>query len=57
MPRQKSEIIREQTGVRLRPELVIDLKHLALDLKKAYNVLLEEAIEDLLQKHKYKSKK
>lgn len=52
MPREKSDIKREQTGVRLRPDLVTDLKHLALDLKKPYNVVLEEAIEDILKKYK-----
>jgi len=51
MPRAKSEIKREQSGVRLRPDLVKDLKHLALDLGKPYNVLIEEAIEDILQKY------
>jgi predicted transcriptional regulator len=55
MPRPKSDIKREQSGVRLRPDLVKELKHLALDLEKPYNILIEEAIEDLLQK--YKSRK
>jgi len=57
MPREKSPVKREQTGVRLRPELVTDLKHLALDQKKPYNVLLEEAIEDVLIKYDYQAKK
>ena len=51
MARQKSEIVREQTGMRLRLEILMALKHLSIDLHKPLNLLAEEAAEELLKKH------
>ena len=51
MARPKSEIVREQTGMRLRPEVIRALKHLSIDLRKPLNLLVEEAAEELLKKH------
>ncbi len=51
MPRPKSDIIRIQSGLRLRPEIIKALRHLALDLEQPLNVLVEAAAEELLQKH------
>ncbi|RJO59894.1 ribbon-helix-helix protein, CopG family [candidate division WS5 bacterium] len=55
MPKQKEPVKRKQSGVRLHPESIKKLKHLAIDLDKSFNSLIEEAIEDLLKK--YHSKK
>jgi predicted transcriptional regulator len=55
MPKQKEPVMKKQSGVRLDPELIKSLKHLAIDLDKSFNSLVEEAIEDLLKK--YSSKK
>ena len=38
-------------------DLIKRIKHLAVDLEKPLNELLEEAIEDLLKKHEKKPKK
>ena len=51
MARQKSEIVREQTGMRLRLEILMALKHLSIDLHKPLNLLVEEAAEEFLKKH------
>ena len=39
-----------QTGLRLRPELVKVVRHLAVDQGRPYSVLVEEAIEAYLEK-------
>lgn len=51
MPRPKSDIIRVQSGLRLRPEIVKALRHLALDLEQPLNVVVEAAAEEYLHKH------
>lgn len=51
MPRPKSDIIRIQSGLRLRPEIIKAMKHLALDLEQPLNVLVETASEEFLQRH------
>lgn len=51
MPRPKSDIIRVQSGLRLRPEIIKALRHLALDLEQPLNVIVETAAEEYLQKH------
>ena len=55
MPKQKDAVKKKQSGVRLDPELMKRLKHLAVDMERSFNSLIEEAIEDLLKK--YHSKK
>ncbi len=54
MPTQKKplSVKRKQSGVRLDPHLVKNLKHLAIDREVPINDLLEEAIKDLLNKYK-----
>lgn len=49
MARPKAQIIREQTGFRLRPELVKAFRYLAVDTGKPVNVVIEEALEEYLQ--------
>jgi len=51
MARPQSDIQRTQTGLRLKPDLVKALKHIAIDSGRPYNSLVEEAIEDYLFKH------
>ena len=51
MPRPKSDTIRIQSGLRLRPEIIKALRHLALDLEQPLNVVIETAAEDYLRKH------
>jgi predicted transcriptional regulator len=48
--RVKKEIPRESFTTRLKPDLIVKLKHLAVDRKKPTNAILEEAIEGLLEK-------
>jgi len=51
MPRPKSEICRVQSGLRLRPEIIKALRHLAIDLEQPLNVVIETAAEEYIQKH------
>jgi hypothetical protein len=51
MTRPKSDIKRVQSGLRLRPEIIKALRHLAIDLEQPLNVVIEAAAEDYLQKH------
>lgn len=51
MPRPKSDIKRVQSGLRLRPEIIKALRHLALDLEQPLNVIIETAAEEFLLKH------
>jgi len=50
MARPKTGIERVQTGLRLRPELLKVLRHLAIDQGRPYSALVEDAIEDYLEK-------
>jgi predicted DNA-binding protein len=50
MARPKSDIDRVQTGLRLRPELVKALRHLAIDQGRPYSAIVEEAIEAYFEK-------
>ncbi len=53
MPRKKKEKpSRRLFGLRLREELLTELRHEALDLKIPANQLIEKAIEDLLKKYR-----
>jgi predicted transcriptional regulator len=51
----KKEVVRETFTTRLNPDLISKVKHLAVDLKKPINHVLEEAIEKILKE--YQSKK
>ena len=51
MPRPKSDIIRVQSGLRLRPEIIKALRHLAIDLELPLNVVIESAAEEYLLKN------
>ena len=51
MARPKSDINRVQSGLRLRPEIIKALRHLAIDLERPLNVIIETAAEEYLQKH------
>jgi predicted transcriptional regulator len=46
----------KQTGVRLDPELIKAVKHLAVDADRSFASLISEAVEDLLKKYSKKSK-
>lgn len=49
MARPKAQIVREQTGFRLRPELVKAFRYLAVDTGKPVNVVIEEALGEYLR--------
>jgi len=46
--------ILKQTGVRLDPELIKAIKHLAVDTGRSFSSLVSEAVQDLLKKHSKK---
>jgi len=46
---------REQFNVRINSDLVKKTKVLALDLRKRHNLLIEEALRDILKKYRGKS--
>ncbi len=52
MPKQKEPVKKKQSGVRLDPDLMKQIKHLAIDREKSFNSLIEEALKDLLKKYK-----
>ena len=49
MARPKTGIERVQTGLRLRPELLKALRHLAVDQGRPYSAIVEDAIEAYLE--------
>jgi len=49
MARPKTGVNRVQTGLRLRPELVKVLRHLAIDQGRPYSAIVEEALEAYLR--------
>ena len=51
MARPRADIERVQTGYRLRPELIRELKYINADTGTPLNVLIEEALADLLVKY------
>ncbi len=52
MAREKSSTERKPFGIRIKPELMKKLRMLAVEKDMQVNHLLEEAIEDLLEKYK-----
>jgi hypothetical protein len=50
MARPKNDITRIQAGLRLRPGIIKALRHMAIDRGCAFNVIVEEALEDYLHK-------
>ena len=52
--KEKASPHRRLFGLRLREELVTEIRHAALDLKIPANQLLEEAIEEWLKKYSQK---
>ncbi len=54
MARQKSEVKRQQLGARVSVDLIKQVKHLAIDKEVSFNVLIEEALQDILKKYKQK---
>jgi predicted HicB family RNase H-like nuclease len=54
MVRPKSTVERQQLGARVSVELIKKLKHFAIDKNVSFNVVIEEALEDLLKKYKQK---
>ena len=48
--------IMKQTGVRLDPELIKAVKHLAVDTDRSFSSLVSEAVEYLLKKYSKKNK-
>ncbi len=52
MAREKSSNERKPFGIRIKPELMKKLRMLAVEKDMQVNHLLEEAIEDLLEKYK-----
>jgi len=56
MPRPKSSVDRKVYGVRVEKALYQEIQHLAIDLEKHANDLLEEGMRLILQKYKKKGK-
>ena len=54
MVRPKSEVARQQLGARVNVDIIKKIKHLAVDKGVSLNVLVEEALDDLLKKYKAK---
>lgn len=54
MVRPKATVTRQQLGARVNADLIKKLKHLAIDKNVSFNILIEEALEDLLKKYKQK---
>jgi len=54
MIKQKEPGKKKQSAIRLEPELMKNLRHLAVDREMSFNALISEAVEDLLKKHKAK---
>lgn len=54
MVKAKDDIIRETYSVRLNPELILKVKHIAVDEKKTVSQVIEEGIELLLKKYQGK---
>lgn len=52
MVKANDDVKRESYSVRLDPELIQELKHLAVDEKKPVSTLIEEGIKLLLKKYK-----
>lgn len=51
MVKAKDDTKRESYSVRLRPDIIQRLKHVAVDEKKSVSELIEEGIEELLKKY------
>ena len=54
MVKAKDDIKRESYSVRLDPDLIQELKHIAVDEKKPISTLIEEGNRLILRKHKMK---
>lgn len=54
MRKTKDATKKKQAGVRLEPDLIKKLKHIAIDMERSFNSLVEEAVEDLLKKYRPK---
>jgi predicted transcriptional regulator len=52
MVKAKDDIKRESYSVRLDPDLIRELKHIAVDEKKPISTLIEEGIRLILKKYK-----
>lgn len=56
MAQLKSKHPRKTYGLSLNRTLMLDVQHLALDQDRYVNELVEEALQDLLKKHREKRK-
>ena len=56
MAREKAEGQKKNYGLRLDQGLMRELSHLAVDEDRWVNDLVEEAVRDLLKKHREKRK-
>jgi hypothetical protein len=52
MARPKSQVTRRLFALRLREDVLMELRHIALDRKQPANQLLEEVIQDWLKREK-----
>ena len=52
MVKAKDDIKRESYSVRLDPDLIQELKHVAVDEKKPISTLIEEGMRLVLKKYK-----
>ena len=56
MAKAKDNLKRESYSVRLNPDLLIQLKHIAVDEKKTISELIEEGISVIVESRKGKDK-
>ena len=52
MVKAKDDIKRESYSVRLDPDLITELKHIAVDEKKPVSTIIEEGIRLIIKKYK-----
>jgi len=55
--KQVKSVIRKTYATPLNVDLMKKVKHLAIDLERNHNSLIEEALSDLLEKYEKKAKK
>ena len=55
MVKMKTRMARQAYSMRIDPQLLKQLKHLAVDEEKAVSELIEEAIRELIERHNRKT--
>lgn len=55
-PNEEADKTKQQIGARVDFELITEVRILALRQRRRFNELIEEALQDLLKKHREKKK-